>query len=57
MLDQVTDAFKQKDYRTAARLLKQLAKEDPKNPWVRLYIGRLHEATGKLDAAETAYRK
>lgn len=57
MLNQVTDAFKQKDYRTAARLLKQLAKEDPNNPWVRLYIGRLHEATGKLDAAETAYRK
>ncbi|WP_446380926.1 tetratricopeptide repeat protein [Coleofasciculus sp. E2-BRE-01] len=57
MLDQVTNAFKQKDYRTAARLLKQLAKEDPNNPWVRLYIGRLHEATGKLDAAETAYRK
>ncbi|MEQ9373051.1 MAG: tetratricopeptide repeat protein [Coleofasciculus chthonoplastes F3-SA18-01] len=57
MLDQVTDALKQKDYRTAARLLKQLAKEEPNNPWVRLYIGRLHEATGKLDAAETAYRK
>ncbi|HEY9669335.1 MAG TPA: tetratricopeptide repeat protein [Coleofasciculaceae cyanobacterium] len=57
MLDQVSDAFERKDYRTAARLLKQLVKQEPKNPWVRLYVGRLHEATGKLDSAETVYRQ
>lgn len=56
MLDQVTRALEQQDYRTAARLLKQLAKQEPKNPWVRLYVGRLYEATEKPEAAETAYR-
>lgn len=57
MLDQVSDAFERKDYRTAARLLKQLVKQEPKNPWVHLYVGRLHEATGKPDSAETVYRQ
>ncbi|HEY9823719.1 MAG TPA: tetratricopeptide repeat protein [Candidatus Sericytochromatia bacterium] len=57
MIDQVADAFKRKDYRTAAALLKQLVKQEPKNPLVRLYVGRLHEATGKLEAAETVYRQ
>ncbi len=57
MLDQVADAFERKDYRTAARLLKQLVQQEPKNPWVRLYVGRLHEATGKLESAETVYRQ
>jgi thioredoxin-like negative regulator of GroEL len=31
--------------------------QEPKNPLVRLYVGRLHEATGKLEAAETVYRQ
>lgn len=57
MIDQVADAFERKDYRTAARLLKQLVKQEPKNPMVRLYVGRLHEATGKLESAETVYRQ
>ncbi|HEY9636282.1 MAG TPA: tetratricopeptide repeat protein [Coleofasciculaceae cyanobacterium] len=57
MLDQVADAFERKDYRTAARLLKTLVQQEPKNPWVRLYVGRLHEATGKLESAEKVYRQ
>ncbi len=57
MINQVADAFERKDYRTAARLLKQLVQQEPKNPVVRLYVGRLHEATGKLEAAETVYRQ
>ena len=57
MIDQVADAFDRKDYRTAAQLLKQLVKQEPQNPLVRLYVGRLHEATGKLEAAETVYRQ
>src|SRR5919199_4066423 len=57
MIDQVANAFKRKDYRTAAALLKQLVKQEPKNPLVRLYVGRLHEATGKLESAETVYRQ
>jgi tetratricopeptide (TPR) repeat protein len=57
MIDQVADAFERKDYRTAARLLKQLVQQEPKNLLVRLYVGRLHEATGKLEAAEAVYRQ
>jgi hypothetical protein len=57
MIDQVVDAFERQDYRTAARLLKQLVKQEPKNPWVQLYVGRLHEATGKMESAEAVYRK
>lgn len=57
MIDQVADAFERKDYRTAARLLKQLVQQEPNNPLIRLYVGRLHEATGKLEAAEKVYRQ
>lgn len=57
MINQVADAFERKDYRTAAGLLKQLVKQEPKNPLVKLYVGRLHEVTGKLESAETVYRQ
>lgn len=57
MINEIADAFERKDYRTAARLLKQLVKQEPKNPTVRLYVGRLYEVTGKPDAAETVYRQ
>jgi hypothetical protein len=56
MLEDLVAAFERKDYRTAAQLLKQLAKQEPQNPWVQFYIGRLYEVTDKLDNAETAYR-
>ena len=57
MIDEVASAFERKDYRTAAQILKQLVQQEPNNPWVRLYVGRLHEATGKLESAETVYRQ
>jgi tetratricopeptide (TPR) repeat protein len=57
MIDQVADAFERQDYRTAARLLKQLVAQEPKNPWVQLYVARLQEVKGKLETAETIYRK
>jgi hypothetical protein len=57
MIDQVAAAFDCHDYHTAARLLKQLLKESPKNPWVQLYLGRLQEVSGKLDASEAIYRQ
>lgn len=57
MINEVVNAFERKDYRTAAALLKQLIKQEPQNPWVQFYIGRLHEETGKLEAAEKAYRQ
>jgi hypothetical protein len=57
MLEQVAFAFEQKDYKTAARLLKQLLKESPDNPWVQFYVGRLHEVSGKRRDAEKIYRR
>jgi tetratricopeptide (TPR) repeat protein len=57
MIDQVAAAFDCQDYRTAAQLLKQLLKQSPKNPWVQLYLARLQEVSGKLDASEAIYRQ
>ncbi|MCL1466916.1 tetratricopeptide repeat protein [Argonema galeatum] len=57
MIDRVAAAFESKDYREAARLLKQLVKESPENPWVQFYVARLHEVTGKSEAAEKKYRQ
>ncbi|MBV6625708.1 MAG: tetratricopeptide repeat protein [Rivularia sp. (in: Bacteria)] len=57
MIDKVASAFEKKDYRTAANLLKQLLKESPDNPQVQLYLGKLHEVSGKHDKAEKVYRQ
>ncbi|MBF2009420.1 tol-pal system YbgF family protein [Chlorogloeopsis fritschii PCC 9212] len=57
MIDLVATAFEQKDYRTAAKLLKQLLKESPENPWVQFYVGRLHEVSAKRQEAEKIYRR
>lgn len=56
MLEKVASAFEQKDYKTAAKLIKQLLKESPDEPWVKLYVGRLQEVSGKLQDAEKIYR-
>ncbi len=55
MIEKVASAFDKKDYRTAAKLLKQLLKESPDNPWVQLYLGKLHEVSGKHQKAEKIY--
>lgn len=57
MLEQVAEAFKRKQYQIASKLLKQLIKQEPQNPWVHFYVGRLHEETGKLESAENVYRQ
>jgi hypothetical protein len=57
MIEQVAIAFDRKDYQTAARLLKQLVKESPDNPWVKFYLARLHEVSGKHQNAEKIYRQ
>ncbi|MBE9040423.1 tetratricopeptide repeat protein [Oscillatoriales cyanobacterium LEGE 11467] len=57
MLDRVTAAFENQDYRQASQLLKQLYKQSPQDPQVQLYIGRLYEETHKIEAAEKAYRQ
>lgn len=57
MIDRVAAAFERKDYRTAESLLQQLLKESPQNPWGQLYLGRLHEVSGKLSAAQKVYQQ
>jgi tetratricopeptide (TPR) repeat protein len=57
MLEQVAAALEQKDYKTATKLLKHLLKETPDDPWVKLYVGKIQEATGKHQEAEKIYRK
>ena len=57
MIEQVASAFEKKDYRTAAKLLKQLLKESPDNPLAQLYVGKLHEVSGKHQKAEQVYRQ
>ncbi|MDJ0733457.1 MAG: tetratricopeptide repeat protein [Nostocaceae cyanobacterium] len=57
MLEQVVAAFEEKDYRSAAKLLKKLLQQSPDNPWVQFYVGRLHEVSGKRQEAEKVYRR
>ncbi|MEH1932061.1 tetratricopeptide repeat protein [Nostoc sp.] len=57
MIEQVALAFEHKDYQTAAKLLKQLQKESPENPWVQYYLGCLHEVSEKRQDAEKIYRQ
>ncbi|MGB3236948.1 MAG: tetratricopeptide repeat protein [Geitlerinemataceae cyanobacterium] len=56
-IDRVAAAFDNQDYKEASRLLKQLYKKSPSDPWVQFYIGRLYEETDKWEAAEKAYRQ
>ncbi|HLO86203.1 MAG TPA: tetratricopeptide repeat protein [Nostocaceae cyanobacterium] len=57
MLEQVVAAFEKKDYQTAAKLIQQLLKESPDNPWVQFYLGRLYEVSNKRLEAEKIYRQ
>jgi tetratricopeptide (TPR) repeat protein len=56
-IEEVVNALDLQNYREAAKLLKALRQESPQNPWVGFYVGRYYEETGKLDAAEKAYRQ
>ena len=57
VLTQVAAAFDRQDYKAAAQLLKPLHQQSPDNLWVRLYVGRLQEVSGKAEAAESIYRR
>lgn len=57
MIEQVAIAFDRRDYQTAAKLLKQLLKESPDNPWVQFYLARLYEVSAKPQDAEKVYRQ
>ncbi|WP_017659466.1 tetratricopeptide repeat protein [Baaleninema simplex] len=56
-IDRVAEAFEQRDFKRASKLLKQLKSTAPHNPWVRYYIGRLYEENQRFDTAETVYRQ
>ncbi|MBU7585446.1 MAG: tetratricopeptide repeat protein [Nostoc sp. TH1S01] len=57
MIERVAIAFDRKDYHTAAKLLQQLLKESPDNPWVQFYVARLYEVSHKRQDAEKIYRQ
>ncbi len=56
-LQQVATAFDRQDYTQAAKLLKQWLTITPDDLWGQFYLGRLHEAAGRRDAAEAVYRQ
>ncbi|OCQ93328.1 cyclic nucleotide-binding protein [Oscillatoriales cyanobacterium USR001] len=56
-LKQVTTALDRKDYPQAAKLLKELQKNSPQNPWVKFYIARYYELNNQLESAEKLYRE
>jgi antitoxin component HigA of HigAB toxin-antitoxin module len=57
MLEQIAAAFEQKDYRTAAKLVQELLRQSPQNPWAKLYGARLQEISGNSTAAAAIYRQ
>lgn len=57
MIDKLASAFDKQDYKTAAKLLKQLLKDSPQDSWVQFYLGRYHEVSGKHDKAEEIFRR
>jgi len=57
MFESIEAAFDRQDYKTAAQLLKPLRQQNPDHPFVQLYVGRLYEISGKVEAATAAYRQ
>ena len=57
MLNDIAAAIDRQDYRTAAQLLRELEQDQPQDPWVVFYRGRLQEVAGQLEAAEKTFRQ
>ncbi|MGA1265151.1 MAG: tetratricopeptide repeat protein [Prochlorothrix sp.] len=57
MLNEIAAAIDRQDYRTAAQLLRELEQDQPQDPWVVFYRGRLQEVAGQLEAAEKTFRQ
>ncbi|NJM57248.1 MAG: tetratricopeptide repeat protein [Synechococcales cyanobacterium RU_4_20] len=57
MLESVADAIERQDYRTAAQLLQPLVQQSPSDSWVRFYVARVHEGSGRAEKAERLYRQ
>lgn len=56
MIEQIAAAIQRRDYSQASRLLQPLLKEQPQNPWVKLYAGQLHEVYQRPEQALKVYR-
>ncbi len=57
MLEQVEAALQRRDYPTAGNILAKMAQKQPHNSHVKLYSGKLQEATAQLEDAEQTYRQ
>lgn len=57
MQDVIAAALEKKDFRTAASLLQQWKKQDPKDPRLMLMVGQYQEATHHWEKAEKTYLK
>ncbi len=56
-IHQIVSALESKDYKQAAKLIKQLQTESPENPWVKYYMARYYELTNNPEKAETIYKQ
>ncbi len=57
MLEQVEAALQRRDYQTASNILTKMAQKQPDDFRVKLYSGKLQEATAQLKDAEQTYRQ
>jgi hypothetical protein len=57
MLEQVEAALQRHDYQTAGNILAKMTQKQPNDNQVKLYSGKLQEATAQLADAEQTYRQ
>ncbi len=57
MLEQVEAALQRRDYQTAGNILTKMTEKQPHDSQVKLYSGKLQEATAQLEDAEQTYRQ
>jgi hypothetical protein len=57
MLEQVEAALQRRDYQTAGNILAKMTQKQPNDCQVKLYMGKLQEATAQLEDAEQTYRQ
>ena len=56
-IHQIAAALEGREYKQAAKLIKQLQTESPENPWVQYYIGHYYELTNNPEKAEKTYKQ
>ncbi len=57
MLEQVEAALQRRDYQAAGNILTKMTQKQPNDSQVKLYSGKLQEATARLEDAEQIYRQ